>query len=311
LASTEQGGSLRSDQAVLVEGLTKRYDSVMALDGIDFNVPPGRVFGLLGPNGAGKTTVIRILTTILRPDGGHAEVLGIDVARDPAAVRHRTGLAGQYAAVDPNLTGQENLRLIGRLAQMANREVRARSAELLERFDLAEAADRPARTYSGGMRRRLDVAAALVSRPPVLFLDEPTTGLDLQSRGELWRMIRELVAEGTTVLLTTQYLEEADRLAQRIAVIDRGRVIANDTPAALKAHLGSTGIELGMGDKARASRPPDRLSASLPTRPERQAATIRLASQDGARVLIEVLRSLDDQQLTPATPALREPILGD
>jgi ABC-type multidrug transport system ATPase subunit len=221
------------------------------------------------------------------------------------------GLAGQYAAVDPNLTGQENLRLIGRLAQMANREVRARSAELLERFDLAGAADRPVRTYSGGMRRRLDVAAALVQRPPVLFLDEPTTGLDLQSRGELWQMIRELVAEGTTVLLTTQYLEEADRLAQRIAVIDRGRVIANDTPAALKAHLGRTVIKLGMGDKTRATRAQDLLAVSLPARPEREAATIRLASQDGARVLIEVLRSLDDQQLTPATLAVREPSLDD
>jgi ABC-2 type transport system ATP-binding protein len=311
LAISEQGGSLRGDQAVLVEGLTKRFDSVMALDGIDFAVPPGSVFGLLGPNGAGKTTVIRILTTILRPDGGHAEVLGIDVARDPAAVRHVIGLAGQYAAVDPNLTGQENLRLIGRLAQMASREVRARSAELLERFDLAGAADRPVRTYSGGMRRRLDVAAALVSRPPVLFLDEPTTGLDLQSRGELWQMIRELVAEGTTVLLTTQYLEEADRLAQRIAVVDHGRVIANDTPAALKAHLGSTVIELGMGEEARAARALELLAASLPARPEREAASLRLASQDGARVLIGVLRSLDDHDLTPATLAVREPSLDD
>ena len=311
LAISEERGSLRGDRAVLVEGLTKRFDSVMALDGIDFAVPPGSVFGLLGPNGAGKTTVIRILTTILRPDGGHAEVLGIDVARDPAAVRHVIGLAGQYAAVDPNLTGQENLRLIGRLGQMASREVRTRSAELLERFDLAGAADRPVRTYSGGMRRRLDVAAALVTRPPVLFLDEPTTGLDLQSRGELWQMIRELVAEGTTVLLTTQYLEEADRLAQRIAVVDHGRVIANDTPAALKAHLGSTVIELGMGEEARAARALELLAASLPARPEREAATLRLVSQDGARVLIGVLRSLDDHDLTPASLAVREPSLDD
>jgi ABC-2 type transport system ATP-binding protein len=311
LAISEAGGSLRSDQAVLVEGLTKRFDSVMALDGIDFAVPPGSVFGLLGPNGAGKTTVIRILTTILHPDGGHAEVLGIDVARDPAAVRHVIGLAGQYAAVDPDLTGQENLRLIGRLAQMAGRDLRARSAELLDRFDLAGAADRPVRTYSGGMRRRLDVAAALVTRPPVLFLDEPTTGLDLQSRGELWQMIRELVAEGTTVLLTTQYLEEADRLAQRIAVVDHGRVIANDTPAALKAHLGSTVIELGMGEEARAARALELLAASLPARPEREAATLRLVSQDGARVLIGVLRSLDDHDLTPASLAVREPSLDD
>jgi daunorubicin resistance ABC transporter ATP-binding subunit len=302
---------LRNDPAVLVEGLTKRFGSVTALDGIDFTVPSGSVFGLLGPNGAGKTTAIRILVTILRPDGGRAEVLGIDVVGDPVAVRYRIGLAGQYAAVDANLTGPENLRLVGRLAQMPTPQVRARAVELLERFDLAEAADRPVRTYSGGMRRRLDVAAALVSRPPVLFLDEPTTGLDLQSRGELWQMIRELVAEGTTVLLTTQYLEEADRLAERIAVVDHGRVIANDTPAALKSRLGSTVIELGMGDVTRATRAQDLLGGTPAGRPERQAATIRLASQDGARVLVDVLRSLDDQDLTPATLAVREPSLDD
>ena len=302
---------MRNDPAVLVEGLTKRFGSVMALDGIDFTVPSGSVFGLLGPNGAGKTTAIRILTTILRPDGGRAEVLGIDVVGDPVAVRFRIGLAGQYAAVDPNLTGRENLRLVGRLVQLPSGQVRGRAVELLERFGLAEAADRPVRTYSGGMRRRLDVAAALVSRPLVLFLEEPTTGLDLQSRGELWQMIRELVAEGTTVLLTTQYLEEADRLAQRIAVVDHGRVIANDTPAALKADLGSTVIEMGMGDQARATRAQDLLSGTLAARPEREAATIRLASQDGARVLIEVLRSLDDQGLAPATLAVREPSLDD
>src|SRR5262245_30903317 len=297
--------------AIRVGSLRKHFGSLPALDGIDLEVPTGTVLGLLGPNGAGKTTAIRILTTILRPDGGRAEVLGIDVARDPVAVRFRIGLAGQYAAVDPNLTGRENLRLIGRLAQMPTREVRARAAELLERFGLSDAADRPVRTYSGGMRRRLDVAAALVARPPVLFLDEPTTGLDLQSRGELWQMIRELVAEGTTVLLTTQYLEEADRLAQRIAVVDHGRVIANDTPAALKSHLGSTVIEMGMGDEGRAARAQDLLSASLPARPERDAATIRLASQDGARVPVDVLRSLDDQGLTPVTLAVREPSLDD
>jgi ABC-2 type transport system ATP-binding protein len=302
---------LSTDPAVLVAGLTKRFGSVMALDGIDFTVPAGSVFGLLGPNGAGKTTAIRILVTILRPDAGRAEVLGIDVVRDPVAVRYRIGLAGQYAAVDANLTGQENLRLIGRLAQMPTRQVRVRAAELLERFGLADAADRPVRTYSGGMRRRLDVAAALMSRPPVLFLDEPTTGLDLQSRGELWQMIRELVAEGTTVLLTTQYLEEADRLAERIAVVDHGRVIANDTPAALKSRLGSTVIEMGMGDEIRATRAQDLLGGTLRARPEREATTIRLASQDGARVLIDVLRSLDDQDLTPATLAVREPSLDD
>jgi len=192
--------------AILVEGLTKSFGSIVALDGIDFDVPPGTVFGLLGPNGAGKTTAVRVLTTILPPDGGRAEVLGHDVVRDAAAVRYRIGLAGQNAAVDPNLTGRENLWLIGRLAKLPRPQIRPRAAELLERFDLVGAADRPVRTYSGGMRRRLDVAAALVQRPPVLFLDEPTTGLDLHSRNELWEMIRELVADGTTVLLTTQYL---------------------------------------------------------------------------------------------------------
>jgi ABC-2 type transport system ATP-binding protein len=300
-----------TDIAILAEGLTKRFGDVVALDGIDFQVPAGTVFGLLGPNGAGKTTAIRILTTILPPDGGRAEVLGHDVVRDPDGVRYRIGLAGQYAAVDPNLTGRENLRLVGRLAQLSGREAGERADELLGRFDLVDAADRPVRTYSGGMRRRLDVAAALVQRPPVVFLDEPTTGLDLPSRNELWEMIRELVAEGTTVLLTTQYLEEADRLAERIVVVDGGRVIANDTPAALKGQLGSTVIELGMGDAARAARAEQLLSRMLATRPEQQGATIRLTSGNGSRELIDVLRALDDRDLAPATLAVREPSLDD
>jgi daunorubicin resistance ABC transporter ATP-binding subunit len=300
-----------TDIAILAEGLTKRFGDVVALDGIDFQVPAGSVFGLLGPNGAGKTTAIRILTTLLPPDGGRAEVLGHDVVRDPDGVRYRIGLAGQYAAVDPNLTGRENLRLVGRLAQLSGREVGERADELLGRFDLVDAADRPVRTYSGGMRRRLDVAAALVQRPPVVFLDEPTTGLDLPSRNELWEMIRELVAEGTTVLLTTQYLEEADRLAERIVVVDGGRVIANDTPAALKGQLGSTVIELGMGDAARAVRAEELLSRMLATRPEQQGATIRLTSGNGSRELIDVLRALDDRDLAPATLAVREPSLDD
>jgi len=299
-----------SDTAILVEGLAKRFGDVVALDGIDFQVPAGSVFGLLGPNGAGKTTAIRILTTILRPDGGRAEVLGLDVVRQADEVRYRIGLAGQYAAIDPNLTGRENLRLTGRLAQLPTADARTRADELLERFQLSDAADRPARTYSGGMRRRLDVAAALVQRPPVVFLDEPTTGLDLQSRNALWEMIRELVAEGTTVLLTTQYLEEADRLAQRIAVVDGGRVIADDTPAALKAQLGSTVIELGMGDATRAVRA-EVLVARMADRPERDGATLRLTSDDGSRLLIDVLRLLDDQDLAPTTLAVRDPSMDD
>ena len=300
-----------TDTAILAEGLAKKFGDVVALDGIDFEVPAGTVFGLLGPNGAGKTTAVRILTTILPPDSGRAEVLGLDVVRDAVEVRYGIGLAGQYAAIDPNLTGRENLRLTGRLAQMPRPQIAPRVADLLDRFELSDAADRPARTYSGGMRRRLDVAAALVARPPVLFLDEPTTGLDLHSRNELWKMIRELVAEGTTVLLTTQYLEEADRLADRIAVVDGGRVIANDTPTALKAHLGSTVIEMGMGNEVDAGRAQEMLSRMLPARPEREGALIRLTSDDGSRVLIDVLRSLDDHELTPATLAVREPSLDD
>jgi ABC-2 type transport system ATP-binding protein len=300
-----------SDTAILVEGLAKRFGDVVALDGIDFQVPAATVFGLLGPNGAGKTTAIRILTTILRPDGGRAEVLGLDVVDQADEVRYRIGLAGQYAAVDPNLTGRENLRLTGRLAQLPAADAQARAAELLGRFGLTEAADRPARTYSGGMRRRLDVAAALVQRPQVVFLDEPTTGLDIHSRNALWEMIRELVADGTTVLLTTQYLEEADRLAHRITVVDDGRVIANDTPAALKAQLGSTVIELGMDEAARALQAGDLLAERLQARPERDGATVRLTSDDGSRLLIDVLRLLDDHQLAPATLAVREPSMDD
>jgi ABC-2 type transport system ATP-binding protein len=300
-----------SEIAILAEGLVKRFGSVVALDGVDFEVPAGTVFGLLGPNGAGKTTAVRILATILAPDGGRAEVLGHDVVRDPEGVRFSIGLAGQYAAVDPNLTGRENLRLVGLLAQLPSREASSRADELLRRFDLADAADRPVRTYSGGMRRRLDVAAALVQRPPVVFLDEPTTGLDLPSRNELWEMIRELVADGATVLLTTQYLEEADRLANRIVVVDGGRVIAQDTPAALKAQLGSTVIEIGMGDEARAMRAQELLAQAVPTRPEREGAMIRVTSDGGAKVLIDALRALDSQKLTPATVAVREPSLDD
>jgi daunorubicin resistance ABC transporter ATP-binding subunit len=299
------------DRAILVEGLVKQFGEVHALDGVDFDVPVGTVFGLLGPNGAGKTTAVRILATILQPDGGRAEILGHDVVADPDGVRYRIGLAGQYAAVDPNLTGRENLRLTGRLAQLPGSVAAERADELLARFQLTDAADRPVRTYSGGMRRRLDVGAALVQRPPVVFLDEPTTGLDLPSRNELWAMIRELVADGTTVLLTTQYLEEADRLADRVAVVDGGKVIANDTPAALKANLGSTVIELGMEDGAAAIRATEILTRTLPLIPERDGETVRLTSEDGARILIGALRSLEDEGLVPAKLAVHEPSLDD
>src|SRR5437660_641868 len=278
-----------TETAILVEGLTKRFGEVVALDGIDFQVPPGSVFGLLGPNGAGKTTAVRVLATVIAPDGGRAEVLGHDVQREAEAVRYRIGLAGQFAAVDPNLTGRENLRLIGRLTQLPRRVIEARAGEILERFGLADAADRPVRTYSGGMRRRLDVGAALVHRPPVLFLDEPTTGLDPEGRSELWEVIRELVSDGTTVLLTTQYLEEADRLADRIVVIDDGRVIADDTPAALKSRLGSTVTELGFGDGSETALAKDVIDRLGDVRSERDGSAIRITSEDGARVLIGVL----------------------
>ncbi|WP_344439760.1 ATP-binding cassette domain-containing protein [Kitasatospora nipponensis] len=297
--------------AISVTALSKHFGSVLALDRIDFEVRPGAVFGLLGPNGAGKTTVIRILTTILRPSAGHAEVLGHDVVREAGVVRRLIGLAGQYAAVDPNLTGRENLRLIGRLTQLPRARIRPRAAALLERFDLAAAADRPVRTYSGGMRRRLDVAAALVPEPPVLFLDEPTTGLDPQSRNALWELIRELVGDGTTVLLTTQYLEEADRLAERVVVVNEGRIIADDSPAALKARLGNTVIELGMGDPARAARAAAALDGRLAQAPEVEGARLRLTSPDGSEALLDVLHLLETGGLVPRTVAVRESSLDD
>ncbi|MEP7060166.1 MAG: ATP-binding cassette domain-containing protein [Actinomycetota bacterium] len=298
-----------TDVAIGVRGLAKHFGKVVALSGVDFEVPAGTVLGLLGPNGAGKTTVVRILSTILRPDGGTAEVLGRDVVREPEAVRRRIGLAGQNAAVDANLTGRENLEMVGILAQMRKPDIKPRALELLERFQLTEAADRPLRTYSGGMRRRLDIAASLVSKPLVLFLDEPTTGLDITSRNELWQMIRELVGDGTTVLLTTQYLEEADILASRIAVVDGGRVIANDTPDALKAQLGSTVFEMDI--PAGGERAEGLLAPIVKGRVEREGDHLRITSEHGARALIEILRTLDAADLEPESLAVREPSLDD
>ncbi len=296
--------------AIAVEDLRKRFDGVEALSGIDLEVEEGSVFGLLGPNGAGKTTAVRILSTIIPPDAGRAEVLGFDVVERADAVRRRIGLAGQYAAVDPNLTGRENLRMVGLLAQLPRSEIMPRAAELLDRFDLTGAADRPLRTYSGGMRRRLDIAASLVQRPPVLFLDEPTTGLDITSRNELWQMIRELVEEGTTVLLTTQYLEEADRLAERVAVVDRGAVIANDTPQNLKAELGSTVVEMEIRGDGRAERAAELLGRVDGT-VVREGDRIRITSDRGARVLFEAGRELEAEGLEPDTVTVREPSLDD
>src|ERR1700742_2862936 len=230
--------------AVHVEGVVKRFGRTTALAGVDLDVAEGTVFGLLGPNGAGKTTLVRVLATLLAPDAGTAAILGRDVVQDAPAVRELLGLTGQFAAVDEMLTGRENLQMFGRLFDLSAAEARRRGDELLERFDLADAADRPARTYSGGMRRRLDLASSLLTRPRVLFLDEPTTGLDPRSRNEIWQAVRELVREGTTLLLTTQYLEEADQLADQIAVIDHGRVIATGTGNQLKDRVGGQILEV-------------------------------------------------------------------
>ena len=297
--------------AIIVENLQKRFGSVVALDGVSFSVPTGTVLGLLGPNGAGKTTSVRVLTTILRADSGRVEVLGTDVTRDPQTVREQIGLAGQYAAVDENLTGHENLRMVGRLSHLAKPVVLKRADELLERFDLVDAANRPVRTYSGGMRRRLDLAAALVHRPPVLFLDEPTTGLDPSGRQDLWGVIEGLVREGTTLLLTTQYLEEADRLADNIVVIDHGSVIAEGTASELKATLGATIIEVGFGDPATAQRAQVELARHGLCDISSASNMVELKVDDGARVVLDVVRSLDSAHLEPTTLNVREPTLDD
>jgi len=300
-----------SDAAILVEGLVKTYGDIEALKGIDFEVPHKTIFGLLGPNGAGKTTAIRILSTILHPDEGRAEVMGYDVVGDPVAVRFQIGLAGQNAAVDQNLTGRENLTMIGRLAQLPRRVIAPRVDELLENFGLTKAANRPLRTYSGGMTRRLDVAAALVPRPPVLFLDEPTTGLDIQSRTELWQLIRNLVSEGSTVLLTTQYLEEADQLADRIAVVSSGKIVANDTASALKSRLGTTTIEIEMADEDAGARAAEVVSRLVADNMHHEGKTVRLISDKGPLVLVEVLSALESEGLVPDDLSVREPTLDE
>ncbi|MDA8340733.1 MAG: ATP-binding cassette domain-containing protein [Actinomycetota bacterium] len=284
---------------------------VRALDGVSFEVEQGTVLGLLGPNGAGKTTAVRVLTTIIRPDTGSARVLGYDVVRQADEVRTLIGLAGQYAAVDENLTGRENLQMVGRLNHLDRATSRRRAGELLDQFDLSDAGDRTLRTYSGGMRRRLDLAAALVTRPSVLFLDEPTTGLDPQSRNDLWGVIEHLVAGGTTVLLTTQYLEEADRLAQRIAVVDHGRVIAEGTPSDLKATLGATVLAVGFAAPEAAEQAVAVLGPLGSHQPVVVGDLVEMTVDDGAAVAVEALRRLDAQELRPVTFALREPSLDD
>jgi daunorubicin resistance ABC transporter ATP-binding subunit len=296
--------------AVRVEGLRRRFGDVVALDGVDLAVAEGTVFGLLGPNGAGKTTLVRVLATLLRPDAGRAEVAGHDVVADPHAVRRSIGLAGQFAAVDEIATGRENLVMVGRLYRLGKAEAERRAADVLERFGLADAADRRAATYSGGMRRRLDLGATLVGRPRVIFLDEPTTGLDPHSRSELWSVVEELRAEGTTVLLTTQYLEEADRLAQRVAVIDHGRIVAEGTAAELKARVGGdrlvVRVAAAAGDRTAELLAP--LAAG--SRPAADDGEVSLPV-DGPQAVAEAVRRLDAEGVALEGIELRGPTLDD
>jgi ABC-2 type transport system ATP-binding protein len=300
-----------AEPAIVADGLVKRYGELEALKGVSFEVPEGQVLGLLGPNGAGKTTAVRMLTTLLKPDGGTARVLGVDVRKEPQRVRSSIGLAGQYAAVDENLTGRENLALVGKLTHLSARDIDERSTELLEQFALTHAADRIVRTYSGGMRRRLDLAASLVHRPQVLFLDEPTTGLDPQGRNELWGVIEALVQRGTTVLLTTQYLEEADYLADNIVVIDHGTVIAEGTSTQLKERLGATVIEVTMRDDDATGRAMQVLSPVGGTSRDGKLVRVSVPGGAGASSMLEAVRLLDGEHLDPAAMVLREPTLDD
>jgi ABC-2 type transport system ATP-binding protein len=300
--------------AVVAEGLVKHYGTVRALDQLDLAVPEGTVLGVLGPNGAGKTTAVRVLTTLLRPDAGLAEVAGIDVLADPARARDSLGVSGQYAAVDEHLTGFENLDMIGRLYHLGRRASRARARELLEQFDLSDAGDRPSKTYSGGMRRRLDLAGALVARPPVLFLDEPTTGLDPRSRGDMWDVITTLVEGGTSLLLTTQYLEEADRLADNIIVVDHGKVIAEGTADQLKAQVGGERLEVVIADQARLVEARVLLEDSRPggvAEVDEHVRRITLPSDRGTAGLIEAVRRLDAAGIEVQDIGIRRPTLDD
>jgi ABC-2 type transport system ATP-binding protein len=300
-----------ADAAIAVEGLRKGFGSVQALCGIDLSAPPGTILGLLGPNGAGKTTAVRILTTLLPPDGGSARVAGLDVVKDAPALRSQIGLAGQYAAVDENLTGFENLEMVGRLYHMGRAPARERAEELLERFSLTDAAGRLAKTYSGGMRRRLDLAAALVARPPVLFLDEPTTGLDPVSRLQLWETIEARVAAGTTVLLTTQYLDEADRLADSIAVIDHGRVIAEGTPDDLKTQVGGERLEVTLEDYSQERGAVEALAPLADERPKCEHGILVMPLDPARGDIAEAVRRLDAADVRIADIAVRRPTLDD
>ena len=301
--------------AIEAEGLVKVYRSrrgqARALDGVDLTVDEGSVLGLLGPNGAGKTTCVRILATLLRADAGTARVGGLDIRQDAQRVRRLIGLSGQYAAVDENLTGRENLWMFGRLYQLPSGESRRRADELLGRFDLEDAADRVSKTYSGGMRRRLDLASALIGQPRLLFLDEPTTGLDPRSRLAMWEVIRDQVAEGVTVLLTTQYLEEADELADTIAVVDRGRIIARGTAAQLKRQVGGERIEIVVRDPGDLARASALLGPDLGVTVDEDERRLTVAAQGGAQQLVDVVRDLGDEGIAVADVGLRRPTLDD
>jgi oleandomycin transport system ATP-binding protein len=296
--------------AIWAEGLVKRFGETTALAGVDFAVRPGTVLGLLGPNGAGKTTAVRILTTLIRPDAGHARVGGYDVVRQAHEARQLIGLTGQYAAVDETLTGVENLLFIGRLLGLSRREAKARALELLSAFSLDDARDRPAKTYSGGMRRRLDLAASLVGRPQVLFLDEPTTGLDPRARNEVWEMVRGLLSTGVTVLLTTQYLEEADQLADEIAVVDHGRVIATGTPEELKAKTGAQTLAVRPSDPAQMASVVTIVEAVTGQKAEVQASTVNAVVLDPA-AMPEAVRRLEQAGILVAELALRSSSLDE
>lgn len=307
------GWRAMSDIAIRADGISKRFGKTLALEKIDLEIPRGIVFGLLGPNGSGKSTTVRIFATLLQPDEGSASVDGIDVVRNPAQVRERIGLAGQYAAVDEYLTGRENLVMFGRLSGMPKGDARARAGELLDEFDLADAADRISKTYSGGMRRRLDLASSLMARPPILFLDEPTTGLDPRGRLSLWTIIQRLVTDGTTVLLTTQYLEEADRLAQRIAVIDQGRVIADGSPAELKARVGDESVEVAVVRPADLPAATRILAAAASDEPivDVERGRVIAGVSDGAAALARVSAAIAEAGIATEDLGLRRPTLDE